>query len=466
LATRLQISNFGEDALAAETLTWRLRAGSMALSQGTLHGLRAPQADLTTLGSVEATLPEVVQPAQVVLEAEMSAGRRRIQNRWSSWVYPAKPAKPRNGAPVFASSTWLKELSSFGALPLPTGPALPAQAVYVAQRASSNLLDAVEQGACLILLSPRNGFVTESTRFKQPWWHAQPAHGVDEGTVVYDHPITRGLAPEGWLDAGFYRLIEGARGICLEHLPEKPHVLVRSIVEPRAPRDKALLFEARAGRGSLLVSAFNHRKAWGFPEGDWLLSRLLDYGSALPKPSLSMKLEALREAARTPSHPGGPHFQGFIRVVTNQAEKAVWHTALEDNVEGYLCRQTRPGNLIAWETAPAPKEIRGPISFVFAGGLGWKSEPPSDGYVFLVNGHPALEFNFTMEAKTWKSADGKVQLSFRPTRLLEVDALGYFYVRLAPDLMVPGQPCVLGVQSKGQGSKRWFGLHPYTDLLD
>jgi hypothetical protein len=77
-----------------------------------------------------------------------------------------------------------------------------------------------------------------------------------------------------------------------------------------------------------------------------------------------------------------------------------------------------------------------------------------------------LDFNFVMEANSWKSPDGKVELRFRPTRLLQDDALGYFYVRLAPDLVVPGKPCTFGVQSKGQGSKRWFALHPYTDLLD
>ena len=396
----------------------------------------------------------------------MSAGKRRIQNHWTSWVYPPRQEKPAGSVPLYASSSLLEELAPFGATPLPTGANLPAQAVYVAQRASSNVLDAVERGACLVLLSPRTGFVTEGTRFKQPWWHAQPAHGLDEGTVVYDHPITRGLAPEGWLDAGFYRLIEGAGGIRIEDMPEKPQVLVRSIIEPRTPRNKALLFEARAGNGSLLVSAFNHRKAKGFPENDWLLARLLSYAGTLPKPSASISLLALRDSARTVEHPGGPYLQGFTRVVRNDAEKSSWHTALEDNVEVYLCRQTKPGNLIAWETAPVPTETSGEVSFVFAGGLGWKSEPESDGFTFLVNDQPVLDFDFVMEAKSWRSSDGKVELRFRPTRLMQDDAFGYFYVRLAPDLVVAGKSCTFGVRSKGQGSKRWFGLHPYTDLLE
>ncbi|MCX6923681.1 MAG: hypothetical protein NT154_10810 [Verrucomicrobia bacterium] len=438
----------------------------MAVSQGTLHDLRAAQADLTTLGSISAIMPQVTEPVQVILDVEMSAARRRIHNHWTSWVYPSTPTPPAGSVLLYASSSLLEELVPFGAKPLPAGAKLPAQAVYVSQSASSNLLDAVERGACLVLLSPRRGFVTEGTRFKQPWWHAQPAHGLDEGTVVYDHPITRGLAPEGWLDAGFYRLIEGAAGIRIEDMPEKPHVLVRSIIEPRVPRNKALLFEARAGNGSLLVSAFNHRKAKGYPENDWLLTRLLSYAATLPKPTASINLAALRNSAKTSGHPGGPYLQGFTRVLKNEAEKAIWHTAIEDNVECYLCRQTKPGNLIIWETASVPQNASGPVSFVFAGGLGWKSEPDAAGYTFLVNDKPMLDFNFVMEAKSWKSPDGKVELRFRPTRLLTDDALGYFYVRLDSALLTPGKACTFGVQSKGQGSKRWFGLHPYTELVE
>lgn len=466
LATELLVSNFGEEALTNETLTWRIRLAATLLSQGTWHDLKAPQAELASLGSLRVVLPDVAEPTQVVVDTEMSADRRRIQNHWTSWVYPSPPKPAVGSAPVYASASVLEDVAQFGAQPLPPGPGLPTSAVYVAHRATSNLLAAVERGACLVLLSPRAGFLTENTRFKQPWWHAQPTLGLDEGTVVYDHPVTRGLAPDGWLDAGFYRLIEGAAGIRIEDLAQKPHVLIRSIVEPRFPREKALLFEAGAGNGALLVSALNHHKAKGFPENDWLLARLLAYAATLPRPAASISLEPLRSAAATPDHPGGPYLQGFMRVVTNEAEKASWHTALEDNVECYFCRQTKPGNLIDWETGPVPKETAGVVSFVFAGGLGWQSEPDAGGFTFLVNDQPVLDFNFSMEAKTWKSSDGKVALQFRPTRLLPDDALGFFYVRLAPDLVARGKACRFGVQSKGQGSRRWFGLHPYTDLVE
>jgi hypothetical protein len=37
-------------------------------------------------------------------------------------------------------------------------------------------------------------------------------------------------------------------------------------------------------------------------------------------------------------------------------------------------------------------------------------------------------------------------------------------VTVARDLLTPGKTCELGVRSLGTGSRRWFGLNPYTDV--
>ncbi len=44
------------------------------------------------------------------------------------------------------------------------------------------------------------------------------------------------------------------------------------------------------------------------------------------------------------------------------------------------------------------------------------------------------------------------------------DDAGLFYVAIARDRLEPGAPVEFAVQSKGSGSKRWFGLAPYADL--
>jgi len=58
----------------------------------------------------------------------------------------------------------------------------------------------------------------------------------------------------------------------------------------------------------------------------------------------------------------------------------------------------------------------------------------------------------------------RVTLQFVPMRLPPEDQLGLFYATMARDLLKEGQPCRLSVRSLGKGSRRWFGLNPYTDM--
>jgi len=44
------------------------------------------------------------------------------------------------------------------------------------------------------------------------------------------------------------------------------------------------------------------------------------------------------------------------------------------------------------------------------------------------------------------------------------DGIGLFYVAVAADLLTPGKPCLFAVRSNSLGSRRWFGLNPYTDV--
>jgi hypothetical protein len=156
---------------------------------------------------------------------------------------------------------------------------------------------------------------------------------------------------------------------------------------------------------------------------------------------------------------------GFVQI-KKKGEVSRRHTYREDGVPTYVCRQTRPGTEVSWETAPLPENWPGEVvTFVFAGGLGWVSEAKTEGFEFLLNGREALRFDISTKPKTWTIASGKVSVSFLPKRLLPLDAVGFFYVTIARDLLTSGRPCTLSVRSLGSGSKRWFAVHPYSDIL-
>jgi hypothetical protein len=152
---------------------------------------------------------------------------------------------------------------------------------------------------------------------------------------------------------------------------------------------------------------------------------------------------------------------GFGRLVANEGEDAIWHSYREDNTQVFVCRQTKLGNLISWETAPVPKDTSGDsVTFVFAGGLGFGSEPRTDGFALEINGKEALRFDLP-GPKFWQSPDKRVTLQFDSRRTLSVDQFGLFRLTVPRDMLKPGEPCVLGVRSLGTGSRRWFGLNRY-----
>jgi hypothetical protein len=80
-----------------------------------------------------------------------------------------------------------------------------------------------------------------------------------------------------------------------------------------------------------------------------------------------------------------------------------------------------------------------------------------------IDGQDALAFDLP-EPSQWLSADQSVELRFVARRTIEPDRFGLFQVTLPRARVTPGKTCRFGVRSLGQGSRRWFGLYPYTDL--
>lgn len=481
LDLKLTVSNFSEQALAGAQSVVRASARSaqirpegrttnaLAENKGKIEALE--QGNVAAVAATSLRLPHVQAPLLLTIEAELALGKDKVLNEWTAWVYPATLAPPHLKVPLFADlpplATPHSPLAALGgAKPLPGGEKLPAEAVYVMNQPTKRVLDAVAEGACLVMLSPQGFFPTERNRFKTGWWLGGPGDS-NVGTVVYDNPITRAVAPDGWCDIGWHRLVEGSQAIILDNLPSQPEVLVRALDVHRLCRSKALLFQARLGKGSLIVSGLNlglsQTERW--PESEWLLARMVEHAGTLPKPKGELPLDFLRQRVAAMEPPEGPFLSGFQRLLKNEGETDRWVSIREDNATYAICRQTAPGHLAEWETAPLPADWRGATAtFVFAGGLGFVSQPRTKGFTFLVNGKDALAFDVTQDRSVWKSADRKVALHFVPVRPMPQDGIGLFYVALAADLLTPGKPCTLGVRSNGSGSRRWFGLNPYTDV--
>ena len=168
--------------------------------------------------------------------------------------------------------------------------------------------DAAERGACVVMLGDGAGlFTTRVATLRTSWWKAGVNDGLKHfpvgyeknncGTLVYDHPVTRAMAPDGWCDDGWHALVQDGFQFVLEDAPQRPNVIIRSLPGLAAVEDKAMLFEVGIGEGSLIVSGLNHARATGSPENQWLMARLLEYAAGDSKPAVSWPASALRERA-------------------------------------------------------------------------------------------------------------------------------------------------------------------------
>ena len=297
--------------------------------------------------------------------------------------------------------------------------------------------------------------------FRTSWWKAGEKRDENNtGTFVYDHPATRAMAPDGWCDDGWFDLIEGGCKFDLEKAPARPEVMIRALPSLMLPADEALLFEVGVGKGSLIVSGLNHRRAEGRPENEWLIARLLDHAAKLPQPKAKWpaSFSTVAEAAPDGCLPG------FRRLIANEGETCAWYTYREDSATTFVCRQDKPGHLVAWETPPLRTCRRAIASHSFCRRLGlWFRTQNGRIRVWTSMAQEALRFDIPEPAK-WQSADRQVALQFVARRTISVDQFGLFYLTVPRDMLKPGKPCRLGVRSLGTGSRRWFALYPYSDV--
>jgi hypothetical protein len=156
--------------------------------------------------------------------------------------------------------------------------------------------------------------------------------------------------------------------------------------------------------------------------------------------------------------------EGFARLTRNDGGQSRWYDYSGRQRNRPYIRQLKRGDTICWETSPAPDAPEQQEVFVFLGGVGWESEPKTEGFALVVNDEEGLRFDVTRQPDQWQSGNGFVRLLYVPTWTSEVDSGGFFYAVVDRSRLRPGTPCTLGVRSLGDGSKRWFALDPVTDV--
>ena len=485
------ISNYTAEAITGELVCTLRAAGGESIRRFPVEDLKP--GELRKIGVVSQTLPDPAAPSDVTIDAVLtnSAGAALQTNRWSGKICPSADSVVPEGKKVYASDDVLDIFGGSGMEPIPALETLPSDAVYVTGYIEPRLADALARGAGLVVLeeSPSNPpqeragwwlwdqddghpFDGVKIEYKQTWWKGGEEEDKNHvGTFVYDTPLTRELAAGSWCGPEWYYLLTGATKYYLDKMPSRPRVHIRALPSLVRVQDTAILFDASVGRGTLVVSGLNHFAAKGRPENSAVLRAMIRC-AAEEKPAVRWPPEAIAPKAALPEGT----VLGFVRTIPSRFETAIWKSWKSDNARNHVCRQTSRDNILSWLSAPVASEQEN-VTFVFAGGIGFRDDPDAGGFALEVNDREVLRFNLPpvgalpeAEGHTstcqWTGAFGAA-LSLEILRFNGQDAFGRFRLTVPKELLSGknfGEK--ISVRSLGEGSRRWFSVVPMFDLTD
>lgn len=291
----IEVSHFGTEPLTTPNLAWQLVRGKQVVAGGRTKLAPIECGTLTTPCQLKISMPSGATLDQLELRAVLFNRDRKIcQNHWTIWAVPAVRGEGWMGR-VATNLSFV--MAAYPRMKLLAENALVGQPVVVTDHMSQALLDYLDQGGRLVLLSNRvlkdyrpNLETRPNKKFEDHWknflaslyrsapWNTAPGN---MGTVIAKHPALTGFPHEGWCDFNFVHLISGCYAILLEDFhPQRVDPIIRSIGHQNTMVDKAYLYEIRVGKGALLATSLKFASTYtAYPETRYLLDRLLAYAA-------------------------------------------------------------------------------------------------------------------------------------------------------------------------------------------
>ena len=159
---------------------------------------------------------------------------------------------------------------------------------------------------------------------------------------------------------------------------------------------------------------------------------------------------------------------GLARIERNDGGVDSWFNYTGTKRFRPYIRQLRRGDTISWTTPPLRSALGDRVTLIFIAGLGYLSQPKTDGFELLVAGKPVLRFDVTTKPSRWPADrdDENFELLYLPSWTSSEDSAGFFLLTLPSSLATTGKALEIGVRSQGEGSLRWFSIDYYRDTVD
>ena len=225
---RLEVAHFGPADLPPGPVAWSLKTrGGAGVASGRLDAKAIPTGGVVDLGGITVPLAGI-REAEALLLSVTVAGH---ENHWPVWVYPAEVE-----------------------MPVPEG-------LLVAHSLDDAAVKTLEDGGKVLLLAhgvknrytARGGF--ESVYWSAGWW----GNKYSQLGLLCDpkHPALARFPNEGASDWQWRELCSGGTVFDLEGMPEGYRPIVQLVPDFHYNTRLGQVFEARVGKGSLLVCGYD-----------------------------------------------------------------------------------------------------------------------------------------------------------------------------------------------------------------
>jgi hypothetical protein len=227
----LEVAHFGPQPISPAILDWQLvDASGQVFDHGSLPPQTIPIGNGRNLGTITASLAKY--PAARKYRLVVGLRNTRFENDWDLWIYP-----------------------SDANLPAPTGVLVTPQWDSVAR---ARLADG---GQVLLLVPPAQVKTPVKIGFSSIFWNTAWTHGQAPHTLGIlcqpDHPALKGFPTEYHSNWQWWELISRSAALVMDDLPRELRPLVQVIDDWTTHHRLGLVFEARIGKGKLLVCSID-----------------------------------------------------------------------------------------------------------------------------------------------------------------------------------------------------------------
>lgn len=231
-AATAQFANFGAAPMENAVVHWALQyPDGKVYAEGDLPAANIPVGAPFTLGELSVPLNKVEEAVQ--LRLTMSVKGTEYSNQWSIWVYPQQL------------------------------PAVPGKEVMIAYNWDNKVKNYLEKGGKVLLLADTAKVQSDADPVFSgiSWntvWSGMPPNLLG---ILCDpaHPALKHFPTEFHSNWQWWDVVRNSKPMVLDSLPYGFTPLVQMVPDWNRPRKIGLVFEARVGKGSLLITSSDLR---------------------------------------------------------------------------------------------------------------------------------------------------------------------------------------------------------------